>query len=206
MSSPWSIDIVVEGDVDEAVVCRVCDHVGVPVAAVYGKRGKDHIIDRLHNYNQAANFSPWLVVVDLDHDSDCAPDFVKAKLGTPSHGMCFRIAVRAIESWLLADAEQLAAFLHTRPTRFPTNPDHENDPKLTLIQLARRSTRKAIRNDMVPRTGSGRQVGIGYVGLITEFVTEKDVGWRPEVAMEHSDSLRRCIEALHTLKNWKPTE
>ena len=114
--------------------------------------------------------------------------------------MCFRLAVRAIESWLLADAEQLAAFLRVSSAKIPVNPDGEHDPKMTLVNLARYSTKKNIREDMVPREGSGGKVGPGYVGRVIEFAQL----WRPEVAAERSDSLRRCLAALETLKTWRP--
>jgi hypothetical protein len=168
---------------------------------VYGKEGKAYLLKRLPNYNKAARFAPWLAAVDLDQDADCAPDFVRSVLPNPAVGMRFRVVVRAIEAWLLADFEQLAAFLHIPVSRIPIRPDAEPNPKRTLVNLARRSRRKAIREDIVPREGSGSQVGPGYTGRFIEFVTATEHLWRPEVAMQRSDSLRRCVEALHTLKN-----
>lgn len=66
----------------------------------------------------------------------------------------------------------------------------------SLVNLARRSRRKAIRQDMVPRARSGRQEGPAYTSRMTEFASEK---WRPEVAAEHSESLRRAIQCLQRL-------
>jgi len=43
-------------------------------------------------------------------------------------------------------------------------------------------------------------VGPGYSSRILEFVEQSRNQWRPEVAIENSDSLRRCIAAL---QNWK---
>jgi len=63
------------------------------VKAVYGKNGKAHLRQRLNGYNQAAHFNPWLVLVDLDHEADCAPLFRAAWLPKPGPLMCFRVAV-----------------------------------------------------------------------------------------------------------------
>jgi hypothetical protein len=196
------VNVLVEGITDEAVIRCVLEYVGLTCRTVYGKRGKSDLLRRLPNYNQAARFASWLVVVDLNRDAECAPDFVRSVLPNPAGRMRFRVAVHAIEAWLLADAERLAAFLGTPVARIPPNPDAEPDPKTTLINLARRSRRRAIREDIVPREGSGGRVGPGYPGRIIEFVTATKHPWRPEVAIQRSDSLRRCVEALQTLKTW----
>ena len=198
---PFPIHVLVEGYTDEVVRRRILKYVGLTCGTVYGKEGKGYLLKRLPNYNRAARLVPWLVTVDLDQDADCAPDFVRSVLPNPANSMLFRVAVRAIEAWLLADAERLAAFLRVRVSQIPTHPDAEPNPKRTLINLARQSRKRIIREDIVPREGSGTQVGPGYTGRLIEFVTSEDQLWRPEVAMQHSDSLRRCVEALHTLKN-----
>jgi len=194
--------MLVEGITDEIVVRRVLEHVGLTCGTVYGKEGKGVLLERLPKYNQAARFYPWLVVVDLDQDAECAPPFVQSVLPNPAEGMQLRVAVHAIEAWLLADTERLSAFLSIPVARIPLNPDAELDPKTTLVNLARRSRRKAIREDMVPRERSGSRVGPGYPGRLVEFVVAAEHPWRPDVAMQHSDSLRRCVETLQALKTW----
>lgn len=118
--------------------------------------------------------------------------------------MRFRVAVRAIEAWLLADKQNLARFLAVEATQFPDNPDIELNPKVSLVNLARQSTKRTIKEAIVPREGSGGLVGPEYTQKIREFVTVSSYRWQPDVAMLHSDSLRRCIEALQTLKEWTP--
>ena len=145
-------------------------------------------------------FAPWLAVVDLDQDEDCAPDFIHDVLPSPARGMQLRVAVRAIEAWLLADVERLAAFLRIPRARVPLNPDLEPDPKSALIALARRSRNRAMRADIVPRQGSGARVGPGYTGRMIEFVRGAAHPWRPEAAVQRSDSLRRCVMALRSLR------
>jgi hypothetical protein len=186
----------VEGLVDEAVLRRLVRFAGGSVGPVHPKQGKRLLLDRLAGYNEAARYSPWFVLVDLDHDAECAPPFRHRCLPTPVDGMCFRIAVREVEAWLLADSERLAAFLSVRHSRIPPNPDSLGDPKQRVIQIARDSRRRDIREDMVPRPGSGRSVGPAYSARLIEFVQS---GWRPRVAARNSESLRRCTRRLRNL-------
>jgi hypothetical protein len=105
--------------------------------AVYGRKGKRFLLQSINGYNNAARYAPWIVLVDLDRDCDCAPPCVQKWLATPSARMCFRVAVRAIEAWLLADRERLAQLLGVSVAWLPTNPDYLEDPKRELIDLAR---------------------------------------------------------------------
>jgi len=197
----YPINLLVEGPTDEVVLHRLLAYAKVPPGTTYGKHGKAALLARLASYNQAARHYPWLVVVDLDQDAECAPDYLAEILPTPAPHMHLRVAVHAIEAWLLADAEHLAALLHIPRTRIPVLPDAEDDPKSTLVGLARRSRSPTIREDMVPRPGSGAKVGPGYVGRIIEFVaTSHSYAWRPAVAAEYSNSLRRCLDALRRLR------
>jgi hypothetical protein len=186
------INLLVEGLPDEEVAKKLLDHLQLPCGRVFGRQGKSYILKTLPNYNNAAMHFPWLVITDLDNDA-CAPDFIRPILTRPAPHMRFRIAVREIEAWLLADAEAIAGFLGLRVQRIPLDVERLPDPKLSLINLARRSNRKTLRHDMVPREGSHVPVGPGYVTHINNFVRNY---WRPDVAAERSDSLRRCLAAL----------
>ena len=95
---------------------------------------------------------------------------------------------------------RIAAFLGVRAALIPRNPDAEDDPKAALVNLARRSRWRMVREDMVPREGSGGRVGPVYAGRLIEFVAAGERSWRPDVAARRSDSLRRCVEALRTLR------
>lgn len=195
MSSP--VNLLVEGLTDEVVLHRLLTHCQLQPGATYGKQGKTALLKRLPQYNHAAYHTPWIVVVDLDQDAACAPEYVAAILPTPAPQMCLRVAVRALEAWLLADAERLAVFLNIPRNRVPTLPEIEADPKATFVQLARLSRSASIRADLVPRPGSGAKVGPDYTGRLIEFVeTEHPQAWRPEVAARHANSLSRCLEAL----------
>jgi hypothetical protein len=189
----------VEGDIDEAVLRRVLKHIGLQLGDVYGREGKPKLLQRLSGYNNAARFSPWVVLIDLDRDCPCAPPCARAWLPEPSVQMSFRVAVRAVEAWLLADRERIASSLAVNLRRVPRNPDGLAQPKVELVNLARQSRSRTIREELVPRQGSGRTVGALYTTYLIAFVEDAVSGWRPDQAANHSDSLRRCIHRLRSL-------
>lgn len=192
------VNILIEGRSDEFVAKQLLQHVGLEVGTVYGSKGKAHLLERLPNYNQAAQFTPWFSIIDLDTEL-CAAKAIALWLPRPAKGMRFRIAVRAIEAWLMADKEKMGDFLAVSPFKLPSYPELETNPKETLISIARHSRSSSIREDIVPRQGSGAKIGPLYVARLNEF-TEKH--WRPEVAAQCSDSLLRCIRALSALDTW----
>lgn len=191
-----TISIAVEGVTDEAVAKRLIRHIGARAGNAYGKQGKQFLRDKMIGFNQAAKHSPWLIIVDLDTDFDCAPPLRRQWLPDPSIRMCFRVAVREVEAWLLADAKRIAAFLDVGWNKVPTNPESLPDPKAEMVRLARASRRREIREDMVPREGSGLKVGPAYSSRLIEFTKSH---WCPDVAAERSESLRRAIRSLRML-------
>ncbi len=188
----------VEGIVDEAVVKKLIAHIGGVTSGVYGRKGKPYLHQKIRGYNNEARTrrTPWLVLVDLDKEAECAPSLREAWLQDPAPHLCFRIAVREVEAWLMADAESLARYLSVAPSRIPRTPDSIEHPKDEMVNLGRRSRRRDIREDMVPREASGRRVGPAYASRLIEYVKDK---WRSEVAARRSESLRRAILCLERL-------
>jgi len=193
---PVTISAAVEGDTDEAVVRILIRHVGAEPGTFYGKKGKPHLKNHISGYNNAAHRTPWFVLVDLDRDAECAPPLVEEWIPIPAPFLCFRVAVRTIEAWLLADAESVAAFFGIARRKVPIRPENVGDPKSTMVNLARISRSRDIRLDMVPREGSGRSIGPAYPSRLIEFTTSY---WRPEQAAIASESLRRAIACLQRL-------
>lgn len=179
------------------VLARALELADCTVDIVHGQRGKAHIDRYIRGYNSAARFTPWIVLRDLDSDAQCAPDLVGRLLPAPSQWMTLRIAVRAIESWLLADPEALSDYLRVRRALVPQDPESLPDPKGALVALAAKSRLAAIRADMVPAAGMTSRVGPAYSSRISEFALTR---WRPGIARQRSDSLRRCIESVRSLK------
>lgn len=196
LSSPFSpspVNAAVEGIVDEAILKRIFLDAGVTLNRVYSAGGKANLLQRLPSYNHAARWQPWVVLIDLDQDAPCAPAARERWLPEVEPALCFRIAVRAVESWLLADPTSLANFLRVSIAQIPPQPEAEPDPKVAMVNLARRSRRSAIVQDMTPRPGSGRSVGPAYSSRLIEFASQH---WRPAVARENSDSLQRLFRCL----------
>jgi len=191
----------VEGLVDEAVLTRLIRHVGAVPGSIHGKHGKQYLQKNLYGYVQAAAVVPWVVLVDLDQEFDCPPPLVWVWLPEAPPGMCFRVAVREVEAWLLADRERLAQFLGIEPRWIPRDVEGILHPKEAVVALARRSRRHAIRRDMTPPPGSGRTVGPAYTSRLIEFALHSRRGWRPQVAAAACESLRRCLGCLRRLQS-----
>lgn len=196
MPAPVVISAAVEGDVDEAVVRRLILDAGGQLGTVYGKNGKQTLRRHINGYNNAARHAPWFVLVDLDRDADCAPPLRRDWLPTPARQLCFRVAVRQVEAWLMSDAQTLAAYLGVAVRRVASDPEALDNPKLELVNLARRSRRRHIRLDMVPREASGRTVGPAYTSRLVEYAGSI---WRPDVAADRAHSLDRAVRCLQRL-------
>lgn len=189
----------VEGASDEAVFSRVVRSRGADVHRVQVQQGKPGLRRALPGYNSAARHAPWLVLVDLDHDFECAAALASVWLPRPSRFMRLRVVVRAIESWLLADHERFSMFFSVPKSALPFGPDDLEDAKVSLLAAVARSRRRDIREDMLPRPGSGRRVGAAYTSRLIEFAGDTSRGWRPDAAAERSPSLAKCLTRLDEL-------
>lgn len=187
----------VEGPSDEAVARRLAAESGFTLTEVYVKRGKDALDAKLHAYAAAAQFSPWLVLRDLDRDADCAPTLAGDLLPNRPQQLLVRIPVRSAEAWLLADRVSIARYLGVPISVVPASPEDLDHPKRSLVDLARRSRRRAIRRDMIPAPGTSAQIGPGYTARLIEFTPEQ---WNLQRAAARAQSLARCLAALRKLR------
>ena len=190
------IDAAVEGNADEAVARRLIGHAGGRVGNVRVGNGKAHLRRKIAGYNSAARYWPWFVLVDLDSDANCAVALRSAWLPSPSARLCFRIAVREIEAWLMADAESLGRYLNVEQGIVPPDPEGLPDPKAAMVNLARHSGSRKVREGMAPGAQSGSPVGRAYTGRLIDYA---QTAWRPDIAACRSESLRRAIECLRRL-------
>ena len=111
--------------------------------------------------------------------------------------LVFRVAVREVESWLLADRENLSRFLGIAEASIPMDSDRLADPKATLVELARKSRSKETRDRIVPRRGSTAKQGPDYNGCLGLFVSNS---WDTAAAKAGSPSLARTINRLRAFK------
>lgn len=187
------ISMAVEGIVDQAIASKILRTLDLPPGPPYVANGKGQLDLDIPRYNAAARHGFWFVLRDLDNDADCAAALNKDLLPKRAKNLCLRIPVRAVESWLLGDADSLASFLSVSPKHIPGKPDEVFDPKIAMINLARKSRKRQMRVEMVPAQGTSAKVGPGYTSNLIEFASQK---WNPINAAARSPSLNRCLFAL----------
>ncbi len=185
--------VATEGGLDTSVARRLLMDHGHAVGTVYQRGGKTNLDPSLRGYNNAARFSPWFVLRDLDHDAECPPDLVREICPEPAEQMILRIPVREVESWLLADRTALASFLRVPTNRIPQDPESLDSPKRSMVQIARRSRTRGIIDDLVPEEGISAVVGPRYSARLSEFVAGD---WNPVGAAILANSLQRCLDAI----------
>jgi hypothetical protein len=192
-----TISGVVEGDTDECALVKMIKVCGAEPDRIMGKEGKAPIIKKMRAYSNAGKGSPWVVLIDLDEQHECAPELLREIKTDASSFFSLRIAVRELESWLMADSESFTAFFGINRSVVPANPEVISNPKETLVELCKKSTSKRIRQDVVPRPESGRNIGPAYSSTLIDYIINH---WDPKRASARSDSLRKALAAIERLK------
>lgn len=192
--------LVVEDVASEHVLRRIVRH-ALPNAAVVGVNvggGFGQIKARMGRYLNACNVFPHLVLTDLDTHR-CATALMR-DWGLPERlpeRLIFRVAVREVEAWLMADRERIAEFLQVPLAKIPADIEAEIDPKRCLINLARRSRSKRFALEFCPAADSKASQGVLYNDHLIRFANEM---WRVDVARNSAQSLDR---ALRRLEVWR---
>ena len=140
--------IATEDELSEVVLRRILRDLPLLMVSRSLRRGGFGYLRRnIQAWNQAAKGVPFIVLTDLDQ-TPCASDLIVDWLRPHSRhpNLLLRVAVREVESWLLADRDHLTTFLKVTGSPIPDNPDALGDPKATLVQLARRSRNRSIRD------------------------------------------------------------
>ncbi|MGA3099430.1 MAG: hypothetical protein ABSF25_23500 [Bryobacteraceae bacterium] len=189
--SPIPINLATEDELSEATLLRILrDLDRYVVGTPYRRGGFGYLRRTIHGWNSAARSIPFIVLTDLDV-CECPASLIADWLTAPQHpNLLFRIAVREVESWLLADTVNLSRFLGVPEREMPSDCDNLADPKAEIIELARRSRIRAIRDGIVPKRGSTAKQGPDYNGLLGLFVRG---GWDLKAAAAGSPSLARTI-------------
>lgn len=193
------VNALVEGPLDEAVASRILRAAKHELQYCWGKHGVAFVRENVARYASSAHGTPLLVLVDhVDTGLGCPPQVVTSWLPRRRTGLIFRVVVREIESWLMADRKNLAEFLRVPIGWIPLRPEDEDDPKKRLIAIARRSRSITIREKIAPRPDSTAQVGPLYLSEMQTFVQNL---WNPRNVGERiAPSLTRCLERLCELK------
>ena len=186
--------LLVEGNLDEAVGRRIVEHTGGVVTETYGKKGAGYIENKITGFNQLAQGTTILALVDLmDTRSECPVEVIEDWLPQPNENMIFRLVVREIESWIMADRAGVARFLGVRKQDIPARPERVKDPKRRLVNVARNSRFSRIKRLLVPAPSSTATEGPAYTSEMQQFVRDR---WDLERATERAPSLRRCVRAI----------
>lgn len=210
MTPTIPISLAIEDELTEHVMRALLKATGRPysVEAVYRKGGFAYLKQKILAFNQAARIRPYLVVTDLDK-AECPPDLIEkwfacqlADYQSRKHAnLLFCVAVREIESWILADRAGFARFLGISADLMPPQPEQIADPKLILTQLAKRSRHRQTREDIVPGAGSIFPTGLGYTERLASFIYDR---WSIETACRSSPSLQRTFTLLKRFRNPPP--
>ena len=189
------INLATEDELSEAVLRRLLRFVerGYAIGHAYRRGGFGYLRRTVGGWNRAARSVPFIVLTDLDQHL-CATSLIDEWLVEPKQGnLLFRVAVREVEAWLLADTGGLSRYLAVGPNLFPANPESLADPKGTLIEVARKSRSAALRDGIVPKRGSSAKQGPDYNGCLVRFVEEL---WDINSASTRSPSLARTASRL----------
>ncbi len=183
-----------EGELDLAVIQSVLSHLGHELVIAHNKAGCSKLDAALAGFANASRYSPWVVLRDQD-DHDCAIDLANQKLPNRLEfpDLIFRVVQREVEAWILADRLGFASLTGVSRQLVPRQPEELADPKRHLIEIARRSRRKNIREGLAPRLDSGATVGPEYNAILQDFVL---TNWSCERASEYAPGLQRFISRV----------
>ena len=171
---------------------RLLAHIGFAGKTIFRiTRGNDQIKQNISKYKGASRVIRHLVLTDLDR-YPCPPAlFDDWNVGELPPTMLLRIAVREVEAWLLADRNGIAFFLHAPVEKVPFSPETEDDPKQSLFSVVRKSRKRRLVEDVVPKPGA--HIGPLYNELMCDFALNH---WRIEAALENAPSLSRNISRI----------
>lgn len=188
------VNLVFEDELSEYVLSSLLGSFGNKYQIIhrYHGRGSGYIKSKINAFNQASIITPFVVLTDLDK-YDCPLEILNSWFDKPSQkNMIFRIAVREVEAWLLADIEGFSEFTGVSKSNFPDKPELEPDPKRTLITIIKRSGKRELRQDIIPLNDNA-SIGPYYNGRLMEFVLDY---WDISRARKRSNSLSRAYNSL----------
>lgn len=192
------VQLVVEDELSGIVLRKLVDQIGndLSIYNVDITRGFGKIKNNIQKFVNASNVMPHIVLTDLDR-CDCAPTLLQNwGVNTTAQNLIFRVAVREVETWLLADREGIAEYLKLPLAKMPLYPEQENDPKQTLLSLVRRCKKRRLIEELVPAAGSSLSIGPLYNTRWGSFVRDS---WDIQRAVHNSDSLSRAINRISNL-------
>ena len=193
------IYIATEDSLSESIADRLVAEAGnrVHIAVRMGNRGFGYLRKKLPDLAQLAQNIPVFLLTDLDNCT-CSPSLIASWCGgtvLPSK-MLFRVAVREVEAWLLADREGFSEFSGVPRNKISQAPESLKDPKSELFRIVSRFGRKSVKGDLLPASGGVTKVGLAYNAALGSFVR---ASWDPARAAASAESLARARARLKAL-------
>ena len=193
-----AVVLATEDALSETVGRRIVDDAGsgLTVSQSLRRDGFGYLRKRLQNFCKLARHVPVLLLTDLD-TKKCPAALIEewSRGNIIPKQLLIRVAVRQVESWLLADRDGMARLLKISVQKLPRDPDALPDAKRSLLQLAQRAPR-SIREDLVAEHGAAAAQGLGYNTLLSDFVRNS---WDPSQAELFSNSLARARMRVNKL-------
>ena len=194
-----AIYVATEDELSEAVAYRLVDAAnhGLDVSVSIRGSGFGNLKNKATELSIVAQKFPVFLLTDLD-TALCPPALQSQWLGivTPPQDFLFRVAVREVEAWLMADREGFAGFLKAPLSQIPLNPESLPDPKLTLLKLVNRYGSRDQKAGIIQSVNSNLKQGLEYNLRLCVFVREF---WSLENALGNADSLNRAYIRLRDL-------
>ena len=201
MNAPLPIYLAVEDELSEHVLRRLLKERPVPYAIgpVLQRGGFGYLKKQAPAFNNMARSVPVLLLTDLDNHT-CAPALISEWLAGSRHpDFLLRVAVREVESWLLAADSGLSSYIGVGSSRLHDAPEVLPDPKMELLKLVWSCPRREKREAIVRRDSNGKLLqGPAYNAMLGEFVYQ---GWQVKNAAKACPSLKRLIVALAALEH-----
>lgn len=189
------IALATEDELSEAIGLRLIADCPVPFEEplLLRNNGFGYLKSSMSKWQNLAHRHPVLLLTDLDQKA-CVIEMKRQWLsGHDCHPqLLFRIAVREIESWVLADHEGFRSFIGKKG-RLPSDPDDLSDPKQHLLGLIKKYASRVIRDDMVREEAGRLRQGLGYNRRLANWA---QLTWNMSRAASRSPSLKRACEAL----------
>ena len=193
------INIAVEDKLSEAVIRKILktSKQSYIVGACFCRGGSGYLKKNIKGFNNASKATVFLLLTDLD-TTECAPTLIRQWLNCPQNpNFLFRIAVKEIESWILADRINFADFLGVPVQRIPLITDEITDPKQFILNLAVKTKKPSLRSRMIFRQKETLRPGPDYNGCLKSFI---DNDWKVSEAIHHSPSLKKTVDVIDKLK------
>lgn len=165
------------------------------ISNAMGRRGFHHLRSRVSEIRRSSSALKFLIFLDGDELGNMCPgEAITEWFESPQpSNIHVRFAFHEVESWLLADRQNMAQFLSVRVHDIPIVNDQTKHAKEVLVRISRRSRRREIVQDMVPQEGFSSIVGPAYNLRLSEFI---ETAWDINAAAFGNDSLARACKRI----------